>query len=105
MSHPAVSTLSDKTRTLIEVVGNLKAYDDQLTIFAQEPWTSASLAVVELEDEDGSLVRKRDGIVFSYFLEVFIAVDFLDGWESNSPEPIELPAKCNRLIEYATNDA
>ncbi len=67
MSRPAVSTLSDKTRTLIEVVEDLKAYDDQLTIYAQEPWTYASLAIVELEDEDGSLVQKRNGIAFSYF--------------------------------------
>ena len=98
-------SLNDKTATLLEVVGELSDLDDQLTIYAQEPWNPTSLAVVAHEAEDGTWVQYRDGIAFSYFLEVFIALDFLKGWEANSAEPIGLPAKCNRLIEYAINDA
>ncbi len=40
-----------------------------------------------------------------YFLEVFIARDFLDDWTASVEEFPSLREKCARLIHYDINDA
>jgi hypothetical protein len=40
-----------------------------------------------------------------YFLEVFIAREFLEDWRTNLEAEPTLEQKCARLIKYATDDA
>lgn len=40
-----------------------------------------------------------------YFLEVFIARDFLNDWATSLEKPQTLEEECARLIHYAINDA
>lgn len=90
---------------LSDVIKQLEKLDDELTIYAREPWAPDSEASVELEPDDGSLPSqaKRQGLV--YFLEVFVAQEFVEGWLGNmSEQPTDLDV-CQRLIDYAVNDA
>jgi hypothetical protein len=41
----------------------------------------------------------------SYFLEVSIAREFLEDWQASLPNPVTSTQRCDRLIEYALNDA
>ena len=94
---------------LIELVERLAELDGEETIYACEPWTEDSDAMVALEDPD----RKPFGIPLeaaeagmSYFLEVFIARDeVLEGLTAFLGEKPNSVAICQRLIEYATYDA
>jgi hypothetical protein len=94
---------------LIELVGHLAELDDEDTIYAREPWTEDSDAMVAREDPD----RKPYGIPLeaaeaglAYFLEVFIARDeVLEGWIASLDEKPTLTAICQQLIYYATYDA
>lgn len=94
---------------LIELVERLAELDGEDTIYAREPWTEDSDAMVAREDPD----RKPFGIPLEaaeagmqYFLEVFIARDeVLEGWIASLDEKPTLAAICRRLIEYAINDA
>ncbi|MCP5016846.1 MAG: hypothetical protein GY938_16490 [Ketobacter sp.] len=89
---------------LLEVISNLKRFNDEHTIYAQEPWTVSSLSQVEYEPDEGEpeAVSKLN---MSYFLEVDLAIEFLEGWldsVGSKPSPEDV---CNRLIEYAVNDS
>jgi len=94
---------------LIKLVERLAELDGEDTIYACEPWTEDSDAMVAREDP----VRKPFGIPLEaaeagmeYFLEVFIARDeVLEGWIASLDEKPTLAAICQRLIEYAINDA
>jgi hypothetical protein len=94
-----------KAMTLIEVVRKLESFDEESTIYVAEPWNETSPAIVEAEPETGGLPTNAQLAGMKYFLEIFIARDFLEGWrKSLGTEPTVLEA-CTRLIQYATLDA
>jgi hypothetical protein len=95
---------------LIEIVDRLAELGDgdEETIYACEPWTEDSDAMVALPDferkpYDIPLEATEAGM--NYFIEVFIAREFLEDWIASLNEKPTLAATCQRLIEYAINDA
>lgn len=91
--------------TLVEAIHQLDSLDQESTIYAAEPWTEHSLVIVENEPELGGLPKNAEDLGFQYFIEVFIAKEFLDGWVG-SLEKVPTPSeKTARLIQYAINDA
>jgi hypothetical protein len=92
-------------RKLIELVTELDALDADGTIYAAEPWTEVSVAIVAQEPESGGLPVEAEVLGLKYFLEVIIAREVLDGWTSNRDVQPTLPQKCARLIKYAIYDA
>lgn len=90
---------------LIEVIQNLDSLDGESTIYAAEPWTENSEAIVAREPESGGLPTEAEKLGLKYFLEVFIARDFLEGWMSNLDAQPTLQEKCARLIKYSMTDA
>jgi hypothetical protein len=90
---------------LIEAIRDLDSLDDKATIYASEPWKEDSRAVVELEPELGELPAAAQELGLKYFLEVFIARDFLEGWSANLGARPSLQQRCSRLIRYARDDA
>lgn len=94
-----------QVKKLLDVVNGLAELDSAWTIFVAEPWTPEAPAVV-VTDPDGSIgPRTVGGVQFSYFIEVFIALEFLQGWTSNVATDPTDHAKCDRLIYYAKYDA
>lgn len=89
---------------LIEVIKNIDSYDVDMTIYAAKPWSSDSEVVVDFEPEEGGLPESLPANV-DYFLEVFIAKDFISDWISMMSSKPSLDAICDRLIEYAINDS
>jgi hypothetical protein len=86
-------------------VKSLGSLDEDATIYAAEPWTGASRSLVDHEPDSGGLPAEAVRLGLSYFLEVFVAREFLDGWERNlSQEPTD-QEKCDRLVQYAIHDA
>jgi len=90
---------------LIDVVRELDSFDGDATIYAVEPWTADSPAFVGTEPEDGGLPATASGQGMAYFLEVFIACDFLADWGAAQSQHPTLAEKCERLIRYAVDDA
>lgn len=94
-----------ETMRLVDAINQLETLDDEMTIYAREPWAPDSEATVELEPDDGGLPSQAKSQGLAYFLEVFVAQEFVEGWLGNMPEqPTDLDI-CRRLIEYAVNDA
>ncbi|MES2996026.1 MAG: hypothetical protein V4733_04365 [Verrucomicrobiota bacterium] len=89
--------------TLIEVIRDLENHHAEATIYATEPWSEKSRAVVAFEPEEGGVPVEAENL--SYFLEVFVARDFLEDWEPTLEFPPTLQERCARLIQYAINDA
>ncbi len=90
---------------LIEAIRVLDALDEEGTIYAAEPWTENSEAIVAREPETGGLPAEAKRLGLSYFLEVFIASEVIEDWTANLDTQPTLQQKCARVIEYAINDA
>lgn len=91
--------------TLLDAVKNLDNLDPENTIYAAEPWMETSISIVLREPEDGGLPKDAEEQGLKYFLEVFIARDFLEDWISGLDKEPNLVEKCARLIQYAIKDA
>ena len=93
----------DNNMTLIEVIRDLEKQEVEATIYVAEPWAGESQAVVAFEPEEGGVPAEAENL--SYFLEVFVARDFLEDWEPTLESPPTLQERCARLVQYAINDA
>ncbi len=90
-----------KKMKLIEILNEIRERDslnDRMTVYVKREWTPNSEAILTQQPEDGSTVP-IDG--HDYFLEAFIIKDWLD--DLDSPEVTS--EQCNRIIQYAINDA
>ncbi|MCY2928124.1 MAG: hypothetical protein NTV86_01265 [Planctomycetota bacterium] len=90
---------------LIEAVRDLDSFDAGSTVYAAAPWTEDSVVVVAREPESGGLPADAQELGLNYFLEVFLARDFLKGWVAHQDEKPTLQQTCSRLIQYAATDA
>jgi len=91
--------------TLLDAINTLDDLDEGFTIYAAKPWAENSTAIVSQEPATGGLPTEAEKLGLQYFLEVFIARDFLDDWKGSLNEEPTLQEKCARLIQYAINDA
>jgi len=70
----------EPVRKLIDIIGSLASFDDELTIYATEPWTENSNALVALEPEEGGLPPEVANADMKYFLEIFTANEVVEGF-------------------------
>lgn len=95
----------EQMKTLGEIIANLSEFDPDETIYATEPWTEKSTAIVAMEPEDADLPEEAIRAGMAYLLEIFIALEVIEDWlptQDGIPTSTEI---CNRVIEYAINDA
>jgi len=90
---------------LIELVRNLDTLDRRNTIYASRPWSDTSEAIVAYEPEAGGMPLEAERLNLKYFLEVFIARNFIEDYTANCDTQPTLQQKCARLIAYAVSDA
>ncbi|MBR0712095.1 hypothetical protein [Bradyrhizobium liaoningense] len=90
---------------LDDVVSRLSSLDSEATIYASEPWTPKSEAMVAREPDAGGTPSEALRAGLRYFLEISVAQDFVEDWLASleqKPTPSEV---CQRVIDYAINDA
>lgn len=89
---------------LLEVIRDLDRFDPDHTIYAKEPWTPDSLAIVALQPDEGDPADvTRLGV--KYFLEIFIANECLEGWQKGNGRLPTLEEKYDLISYYAMYDA
>ncbi len=88
-----------------DVIDRLAECDSEDTIYAAEPWTEQSEAIVLREPDTGGLPSEALDNDMKYLLEVSIARDFIKDWISFLKEHPAPSVLCQRVIEYAINDA
>ena len=91
--------------TLRNVIESLDSLNENSTIYAANPWTESSEVMVAQEPEAGGVPGEAAQLGLKYFLEVFIARDFVNDWIASLETPPSLDETCKRLIRYATHDA
>ena len=84
--------------TILNEIRMRDSLDDRMTVYAKREWTPNSEALLTQQPEDGSTVPIDE---HDYFLEAFIIKNWVDELES----PEVSPEQCNRIIQYAINDA
>jgi hypothetical protein len=101
--QPAGMSNSGKNMTLEELINQLTDADDDLTVYASEPWSTHSDAIA-VPDIDGT--TRSDAQGRTYLLEVFLIHDVLETWKAHrdGTEPSPRQA-CEAVIHYAQNDA
>lgn len=90
---------------LIDAIQQLESFDPEATIYGEKPWTEGSQVVVASEPEAGGLPDEALRRGFDYFLEVFVAQEFLEDWRAGLSAEPTLQEQCRRLIQYAVYDA
>jgi hypothetical protein len=91
---------------LADIIARLSEFDDEDTIYAKEPWTGAADAMVAREVEDNGLPPPEAiEAGLAYFLEIFIAREFVEDWIQYLGADPGAAAVCERVIQYAVNDA
>ena len=91
--------------TLQDVVSKIDEFDEDQTIYLQHPWTHTSTAIVEFEPDDGGLPSVAEELGLGYFVEVAVAREVLEDWESELSTPPAVSEQCKRLIQYAATEA
>ncbi len=91
---------------LIDLVARLDELPQEHAIYAKKPWSRDSQASVMEEPPDGGIPVEAKVAGMDYFIEVFIASEFIGGWVDSlgSAAPSD-EDKCERLIHYAIYDA
>ncbi|TFI58407.1 hypothetical protein E2493_09730 [Sphingomonas parva] len=92
---------------LIELVEQAAGWeDDDTTIYVSKPWTIDAEATLVCPAPDETSPIERDGRVYHYFLETFIAREFQKDYaasvEGRDASTLQV---CEWLISYAENDA
>ncbi|KOQ82269.1 hypothetical protein ABW48_26535 [Pluralibacter gergoviae] len=91
--------------TLIDIINKLDSFDGDDTIYVKRPWKPESAAIVATEPDTGGIPPGAEKIDAEYFLEIFLAAEFLEGWLLNGAQKPSTEEQCFRLIQYAENDA
>ncbi|QND55613.1 hypothetical protein [Mesorhizobium huakuii] len=94
-----------KVGRLIEIVERLSEFDEYDTIYASEPWTEDPDAMVATGLDTGRSPPEAVEAGLEYFLEIHISREVIEGWLASIEEKPSLSAVCQRLIQYAVNDA
>lgn len=91
---------------LIELLKQSDQWQDDATIYVARPWSSNAQAVLLRPSPDTTASVEQNGRRFDYFLEAFIARDFLDDFAA-SPDGSRVSEiqRCERLVRYAEEDA
>ena len=88
-----------------DVIDRLSEFDSEDTIYASEPWTGDSEAIVMREPTTRGLTSEALDAGMKYFLEVSIAREFVEDWLASLSRQPTRSAVCQRVIDYAINDA
>lgn len=94
--------------TLSDLIDRLDSFDEEKTIYAKQPWHPDAIAIVAIvadEPDEGDIPDEASKVGAEYFLEIFLASEFLEGWTSHLDKAPTVEEKCLRLIKYAENDA
>ena len=94
-----------KIEKLGSLLQKLRRLDRDATIYATEPWTENSDAILARAPDGGGLPETASKYKMRYFLEVGIAADFMEDLPSSLQEQTSASLLNRRLIEYAINDA
>jgi hypothetical protein len=84
--------------TLLEAIRNLDSLDKGNSIYAAEPGRPDSPAVVAREPAPGGLPAEAEKLGLKYFLELFIAREFLQGWTQGRGTEASPQEQVARLI-------
>jgi hypothetical protein len=88
--------------TLKEIIRELASSEDKATIYAREPWTEDSEAVVARGEAECTRALQQ-GLMD--FMGIRTAMEFLEGWFQSVPERPSVTEQCTELIHYARFDA
>ncbi len=89
---------------LFELVLKVGDLNQEETIYAKQPWSSESEAVVRIEDEELLIPKDLELEGYDYFLEVDSALELKKDLIKAGSIKDDLSI-CNRIIQYAINDA
>ena len=97
---------------LADIIARLSEFDIDDTIYAREPWTEGSDAMVAREPEPdeeheygGLPAPEATAAGLTYFLEINLAKELVEQLIASSSDDLSASAVCGGLIHYAINDA
>ncbi len=92
---------------LLELLGQVEQWNDEdTTIYVAPPWSCESEAMLISPAPDTTEPVERNGRRYEYFLETFLAREFLEGYAASAEgASASEEQRCKRLLRYAEQDA
>jgi hypothetical protein len=96
---------------LADIIARLSEFDIGDTIYAREPWTEGSDAMVATEpqpedwESGGQPPPEATAAGLTYFLEIDLAKALVEQLSASSSDEPSASDVCRELIHYAINDA
>jgi hypothetical protein len=84
-----------------DAVRQIESLDQDLTIYAQEPWNADS--EIEFAPCDQRVMADMNSRGLTYFLEIFVAKEILENWVAERPRSDA--ERFAFVVYYARNDA
>ena len=94
-----------KVKLLIDRIMELDSYSDEDDIYVKIPWSPDSPSIVLERPETPDITEEAISQGMSYFIAAFIAREFLLDWVDMQNNEPSFQEQCERLIQYAINDA
>jgi hypothetical protein len=93
--------------TLLELISSFagRTAREEEVVYVAAPWSCEAVAIVVDLAPDTTQALNIDGVRFEYFLEFFIALEFIEDYVKSCSVAPSRRQMCERLIQYAINDA
>jgi hypothetical protein len=91
--------------TFYDVVLEADNFGEELGVYALMPWNKDSVTIVCHPEEQTGLFAVVDGIRYDYLIQISILCEIFDGLSRMLGREATIDEKCDRIIEYAMDDA
>lgn len=88
---------------LIDLIKDIDNIDQEAIIFQEEKENPNSDIILSFAEDGG--IKEVGGRKYYYFIEVFLAKEFVDDWVASLDYEPTIEEKAKRLYDYAMNDA
>ena len=91
--------------TFYDVVSKADSFGEEWGVYALKPWNKDSVTIVCHPEEQTGLFAVIDGVRYDYLIQISILCEIFDGLGRMLGREATIDEKCDRIIEYAMNDA
>lgn len=90
---------------LTDLIKDIENIDQESIIFQEDIENPSSDIILSFAEEGDEGIKEEEGRKYHYLIEVFLAKEFVEDWESSLDYVPSIEEKAKRLYDYAINDA
>jgi len=89
---------------LTDLIKDIESIDQEAIIFQEDRGNPNSDIILSFVEEGDEGIKEEAGRKYYYLIEVFLAKEFVEDWETSLDYEPSIEEKAKRLYDYAIND-